>query len=124
MARLAAEGLTDREFAAELLLSPRTVHRHVADILPKCGIAARAELARVDVDEGPGPKPQWSARRGPHPPGLTSTALEVGGSGHVSRKEPGHDLAPRTARSPRFAHGGRPDPVARRLRRVCRTGGP
>ncbi|MEV0445672.1 AAA family ATPase [Streptomyces spectabilis] len=58
VARLAAEGLTDREIAAQLLLSPRTVHRHVADVLAKTGVAARAELARVDLDEGPAPKPR------------------------------------------------------------------
>ncbi|WP_030671867.1 AAA family ATPase [Streptomyces sp. NRRL B-1347] len=57
VARLAAEGLTDREIAAHLLLSPRTVHRHVADVLRKFGMAARAELGRVGVDDGLGLKP-------------------------------------------------------------------
>ncbi|MFI8930945.1 AAA family ATPase [Streptomyces sp. NPDC053474] len=52
VARLAAEGLTDPEIAAQLLLGPRTVHHHVSDALAKLGVAARADLARVDFTEG------------------------------------------------------------------------
>ncbi|RLV01305.1 LuxR family transcriptional regulator [Streptomyces griseocarneus] len=52
VARLAAEGLTNREIAAQLLISPRTVGHHLSNVFPKVGIVSRAELARVDFDNG------------------------------------------------------------------------
>ncbi|MGW7417352.1 AAA family ATPase [Streptomyces sp. NPDC054863] len=52
VARLAAGGLTNREIAAQLLISPRTVGHHLSHVFPKLGIVARGELARVDFDNG------------------------------------------------------------------------
>ncbi|MFC5719906.1 AAA family ATPase [Streptomyces gamaensis] len=52
VARLAAEGLTNREIAAQLLISPRTVGHHLSNVFPKLGIVSRAELSRVDFDNG------------------------------------------------------------------------
>jgi DNA-binding NarL/FixJ family response regulator len=40
--RLVAEGLCDREIAKRLVLSPHTVHRHVANIRTKLGRPSRA----------------------------------------------------------------------------------
>jgi DNA-binding NarL/FixJ family response regulator len=40
--RLVAEGLRDREIAQRLVLSPHTVHRHVANIRTKLGRPSRA----------------------------------------------------------------------------------
>jgi LuxR family maltose regulon positive regulatory protein len=40
--RLVARGLTDRQIAAELVLSPHTVHRHVANVYAKLGCSSRA----------------------------------------------------------------------------------
>ncbi|MFD9903584.1 AAA family ATPase [Streptomyces sp. NPDC059063] len=51
--RLAAEGLTDQEIAAHLLISPRTVRHQLSAVLPKLGIAARADLAGVDLAHAP-----------------------------------------------------------------------
>jgi DNA-binding NarL/FixJ family response regulator len=45
LARL-AEGLTDREIAEALVISPRTVETHVGNILRKLGVRNRAEAAR------------------------------------------------------------------------------
>ncbi|MEJ2871494.1 AAA family ATPase [Actinomycetospora sp. OC33-EN08] len=49
VAQLAADGLTNREIAARLLISHRTVGHHLAAVYPKLGITSRTELARVDV---------------------------------------------------------------------------
>ena len=43
--RLLAEGLTDREIASALVVSPRTVETHVSSILHKLGARNRAEAA-------------------------------------------------------------------------------
>ena len=40
--QLVARGLTDREIAGELVLSPHTIHRHVANIYAKLGCSSRA----------------------------------------------------------------------------------
>jgi DNA-binding NarL/FixJ family response regulator len=44
--RLLAEGLTDREIAGALAISPRTVESHVSAVLRKLGVRNRAEAAR------------------------------------------------------------------------------
>ncbi len=43
--RLVAEGLSDAEIAERLVLSQHTVHRHVANIRTKLGLASRAAAA-------------------------------------------------------------------------------
>lgn len=49
--RLAALGKTNREIAAQLFLSPRTVGYHLYKAYPKLGIGSRSELARMDLRE-------------------------------------------------------------------------
>ena len=50
---LVAQGLNDREIAEQLIISPHTVHRHVANIRQKLGrgsrTAAVAEAARLGL---------------------------------------------------------------------------
>ena len=46
---LVAQGRHNREIAAELTLSPRTVERHVGKILARLGVANRAEAAAVAI---------------------------------------------------------------------------
>ena len=45
IARLAAEGLSNREIGERLYLSPRTVGSHLYRIYPKLEITSRAQLA-------------------------------------------------------------------------------
>jgi DNA-binding NarL/FixJ family response regulator len=45
IARLAADGLSNREIAQRLFLSPRTVGSHLYRIFPKLNITSRAQLA-------------------------------------------------------------------------------
>jgi DNA-binding NarL/FixJ family response regulator len=42
-----AEGMTNREAAAALLLSPKTVEYHLSKAYTKLGITSRTQLARV-----------------------------------------------------------------------------
>jgi DNA-binding CsgD family transcriptional regulator len=51
VARLAAQGKTNREIAAQLFLSPRTVGYHLYKAYPKLGIGARTALAGLDLGE-------------------------------------------------------------------------
>ena len=68
MLRLVAAGRTDRQIAATLFLSPRTVQHHVAGALAKLGVGTR--VAAVAVAQAAGllspdpPAAPWA------PPGL------------------------------------------------------
>lgn len=60
IAGLVALGLTNRQIADELVISPATVDRHVANILVKLGAHGRAQIAAWAVAEG------LQAEREPH----------------------------------------------------------
>jgi DNA-binding NarL/FixJ family response regulator len=45
VAALVAEGLTNREVAAKLVLAERTIEGHLSKIYAKLGVRSRAELA-------------------------------------------------------------------------------
>jgi ATP/maltotriose-dependent transcriptional regulator MalT len=49
VARLAATGLSNREIAAQLFLSPRTVGYHLHKIFPKLGISTRSQLRHCQL---------------------------------------------------------------------------
>ncbi len=49
IARLAAQGLSNKDIAAQLFLSARTVGHHLYKAYPKLGVAARGELADLEL---------------------------------------------------------------------------
>ncbi|KAB2343633.1 AAA family ATPase [Actinomadura rudentiformis] len=51
VARLAAQGLSNREIGTRLFLSPRTVGYHLYKLFPKLGIASRAQLRHLGLFE-------------------------------------------------------------------------
>jgi DNA-binding CsgD family transcriptional regulator len=53
VAGLIARGLTNRQAAARMFLSPHTVSTHLRRIFAKLDIASRAELARIFAEECP-----------------------------------------------------------------------
>jgi DNA-binding CsgD family transcriptional regulator len=56
IARFVAEGATNREVAAKLFLSPKTVEYHLGKVFAKLGLTSRVELARAmaGLPEAPG----------------------------------------------------------------------
>ncbi len=47
VARLVAEGMTNREVAERLFVSPHTINGHLRQVFAKVGVNSRVELARV-----------------------------------------------------------------------------
>ncbi|HEX6461313.1 MAG TPA: AAA family ATPase [Thermoleophilaceae bacterium] len=50
IARLVAQGMTNREVAAHLILSPRTIDFHLRNVFRKLDISSRMQLAGLDLD--------------------------------------------------------------------------
>lgn len=57
IARLVAQGMTNREIAVELVIAHRTVDSHVEHILGKLGFSSRKKIASVLLPEGSDPLP-------------------------------------------------------------------
>ena len=62
VASLVSDGITNREIAERLFLSPHTVNSHLRHIYSKLAINSRAELARI-VAEQAGGRPAPAPRR-------------------------------------------------------------
>jgi DNA-binding CsgD family transcriptional regulator len=64
VARLVSDGITNREIADRLFLSPHTVNSHLRHIYDKLAINSRTELARIVAEQqGGGPTPGRRPRR-------------------------------------------------------------
>jgi DNA-binding NarL/FixJ family response regulator len=62
VAIVVARGATNREAAAELFLSPKTVDHHLSAVYSKLGLRSRTELAHLmTTGSGPGPGASPSA---------------------------------------------------------------
>jgi DNA-binding NarL/FixJ family response regulator len=51
IARFVAEGMSNKEVAAQLFLSPRTIDYHLRHVFTKLGITSRTQLARLPLGE-------------------------------------------------------------------------
>jgi DNA-binding CsgD family transcriptional regulator len=54
VARLVSDGITNREIADRLFLSPHTVNSHLRHIFAKLGISSRTELTRIVAEQDAG----------------------------------------------------------------------
>ena len=50
IARMVADGLSNKEVAAQLFLSPRTIDSHLRQVFAKLSITSRTQLARLSLD--------------------------------------------------------------------------
>ena len=64
VARYVQQGFTNKEVAAQLFLSPRTIDAHLRNVFGKLGITARSQLRGMPLgapDEAPVPEPEPAA---------------------------------------------------------------
>jgi DNA-binding NarL/FixJ family response regulator len=52
ISRLVAGGMSNKEVAAQLFLSPRTIDYHLRNVFSKLGLTSRTQLARIPLGDG------------------------------------------------------------------------
>jgi DNA-binding NarL/FixJ family response regulator len=97
VARMVADGLSEREVAARLFLSPRTVGAHLRNALAKLGLDTRRQLAQA-----PGLPAVRAGRDDPSPSDLTARELEV--LGLIAHGLPNREIATRLVISEHTVH--------------------
>jgi DNA-binding CsgD family transcriptional regulator len=85
IAALAASGLTNRQIAQRLSVSPRTVGAHLRSLFPKLGVTSRAALRDALTLAAPQAEAKGAGR---HPPGNTSADSWAVWSGPPTRSRP------------------------------------
>jgi DNA-binding CsgD family transcriptional regulator len=68
VARLAADGSTNRQIAERLVVSTETVKTHIANVLERLGLRSKAELRLLLLELGLPPKPERPGAPGIHSP--------------------------------------------------------
>jgi DNA-binding NarL/FixJ family response regulator len=73
IARLAAQGLSNREIGERLFLSHRTVGAHLHSLFPKLDITSRGQIAaRFSSQEGADPRLTPGRGQAVQPPSITT----------------------------------------------------
>jgi DNA-binding CsgD family transcriptional regulator len=50
VARFVAQGLSNRDVAAQLFVSPRTIDFHLRNVFAKVGVSSRTQLAHASLE--------------------------------------------------------------------------
>ena len=88
VARLAAQGLSNRDIAAQLFLSPRTVGYHLYKAYPKLGITSRSQLDPDTLRPLPGDQtPPAPGSATLNRPGIDGDSEPAKGWSHASTEE-------------------------------------
>ena len=76
VAHLVAGGRTNREVAAELVITTKTVEHHIGRVYAKLGLRSRSELAAriAAATDGPGPQCPADGSAGRHADGAAGTS--------------------------------------------------
>lgn len=87
VADLVAQGLTNRQAAAQMFLSPHTVGFHLRQIYRKLRLRSRIDLVRIHPGAGDGPQRRVASRPSP-PPGAGASPSPRGPARHVTKTPP------------------------------------
>jgi predicted ATPase/DNA-binding CsgD family transcriptional regulator len=94
IATLVARGLSNRDIAGELTISPATVARHVANIFAKLGFTSRAQIAAwAAAQDVAAEDAAWRETPGPGSSGLGSSGQRTGRQGSSGEGGTGQEVS-------------------------------